>query len=81
MTAGPLIVQSDKTVLLAYNASDASIAELFDVGRRKKEPERYGVWLDGFGSWGDQGADAGEPAACARAGPGLHAPVDYHTVP
>jgi outer membrane autotransporter protein len=52
-------IQSDKTVLLAYNASDASIAELFDSGRRKNEPERYGVWLDGFGSWGDQGADPG----------------------
>jgi outer membrane autotransporter protein len=41
-------------ILLAYNGSDASIRRLMETGELTPEKATYGVWLDGFGKWGDQ---------------------------
>jgi len=61
MTSGSALrsdMQSDKRLLLAYSGPDASIAEFFDGGQNKQAPQNYGVWINGFGKWGDQkGAD------------------------
>jgi len=62
MTSGSTLrsdIQLDKTLLLAYNGSDASIAELYDTGQRKQAAGNYGVWIDGFGKWGDQNGKNG----------------------
>jgi len=41
-------------LLLAYNGSNSSIGGLVDTRRRTEEQKRYGLWLQGFGQWGDQ---------------------------
>lgn len=41
-------------ILLAYNGSDASIGRLIGTGEVTPEKTTYGIWLDGFGKWGDQ---------------------------
>lgn len=61
MTSGSNLrsdIQLDKTLLLAYNGSDASIAELYDVGKRAQTSQKFGGWIDGFGNWGDQDGDS-----------------------
>jgi outer membrane autotransporter protein len=46
-------------LLLAYNGSDASIGQLFNPRQQEKAQAKYGLWLDGFGQWGDQDEDDG----------------------
>jgi uncharacterized protein with beta-barrel porin domain len=41
-------------ILLAYNGSDASIGRLMGTGELTPGKATYGIWLDGFGKWGDQ---------------------------
>jgi outer membrane autotransporter protein len=40
------------TNFLAYSGSDASLGQLYSSGQ--KDHANYGLWLDAFGSWGDQ---------------------------
>ncbi|MBN2468986.1 MAG: autotransporter domain-containing protein, partial [Deltaproteobacteria bacterium] len=43
-----------KPILLAYSGSNASIGQLFTPGEFSQVQGKNGVWLDGFGQWGDQ---------------------------
>jgi outer membrane autotransporter protein len=49
-----------KEKLLAYNGPTASIRQLCAPAQKKQA--EYGVWLDGFGQWGDQDGDDGFPS-------------------
>lgn len=52
-----MVVPGEEPLFLAYNGSDASIGQLFK--KEAKEPPSYGIWLDGFGQWGDQDDEVG----------------------
>jgi outer membrane autotransporter protein len=57
-------VSQNKTIsgveenLLAYNGSAASIGRLYAPAQQKL-PKKYGLWIDGFGQWGDRDEDDG----------------------
>jgi uncharacterized protein YhjY with autotransporter beta-barrel domain len=41
-------------VVLAYNGPDSSIGPLLSARQQEQEQKKYGLWLQGFGQWGDQ---------------------------
>ena len=57
--AGSRARSDDEPLLLAYNGSDADIGGLVGARRRAEEQKRYGLWLQGFGQWGDQDEERG----------------------
>jgi len=50
---------NEKPVLLAYSGSNASLGQLFTPGEVSQIQGKNGVWLDGFGQWGDQDEEDG----------------------
>jgi outer membrane autotransporter protein len=62
MTSGSSLrsdIQPEMAPLLAYSGADASIAQLFDGEHGTEAPQRYGLWIDGFGKWGERDGDSG----------------------
>ena len=48
-----------KPLLLAFAGSDASLGQLFAGDRLSQTQAKNGLWLNGYGQWGDQAADKG----------------------
>jgi outer membrane autotransporter protein len=52
-----IVLSGQETNFLVYNGSDSSIAQLY--ASVQQEQPTYGIWLDGFGKWGNQDEDGG----------------------
>jgi uncharacterized protein with beta-barrel porin domain len=47
--------QSSKPVLLAYNGSNQQLGQFLGGNQDAAQQRRIGLWMEGFGQWGNQG--------------------------